>query len=167
MSSAHGASVKTIYELCYEYAHDRQKRARLGKIVVHEAERQYEVSRQGRIRFYILPQAYDDTALEDWWVFKHEIRSNSGKHRHQGGLVIFVLDGQGYTTVDGARVDWKAGDLILLPLRPGGVVHQHFNTKSDGPWHWLAFIHLPTWNALASELEQREDSPEYHPDGTP
>ena len=32
-----------------------------------------------------------------------------------------MIDGTGYSIVDGERVDWEKGDLVLLPLRPDGA----------------------------------------------
>ena len=52
-------------------------------------------------------------------MFIHTITTKSGEHRHQGGLLIFVLEGKGYSIVDGERWDWEKGDLVLLPMQPG------------------------------------------------
>src|SRR5690242_9499378 len=82
---------------------------------------------KGRLRFYIARSSDTGSALNQWLVFQHDIHTHSGKHRHQGGLAIFVLEGEGYTEVDGVRIDWEAGDLILLPIKPDGCEHQHFN----------------------------------------
>ena len=97
--------------------------------------------------------------MDDWNIFVQDIKVHSGKHRHQGGLVIYILEGEGWSEVDGERHDWEAGDLLLLPIKPGGVEHQHFNTDPDTPCRWLAFIHWPTLDHLASPAEQLEDSP--------
>jgi len=64
--------------------------------------------------------------------------------------------------VDGERVEWEKGDLVLLPLREKGVEHQHFNSDTpDKPALWMAFIHGPTRDYVASEMTQSEVSPEY------
>src|SRR5439155_811034 len=78
--------------------------------------------------------------LVDWNVFVQDIRVHSGKHRHQGGLVIYIMEGEGYSVVDGERHDWEAGDLLLLPVKKGGVEHQHFNKDDAHPAKWIAFI---------------------------
>jgi gentisate 1,2-dioxygenase len=91
----------------------------------------------------------------------HEIHTKSGRHKHQGGLVIYVLEGVGYSVVDGERIDWSKGDLVLLPLRPGGVEHQHFNLDPHKPSKWAAFINIPIIEHLASVLEQKEVSPDF------
>ena len=98
--------------------------------------------------------------LQLWRVFIHTIATKSGKHAHQGGLVIFVIEGKGYSIVDGERWDWEKGDLVLLPLQPGGVEHQHFNLD-DKPSVWAAFINVPIQEHLASDLQQRETSPDF------
>lgn len=54
----------------------------------------------------------------------------SQKHGHQNSALLFVLDGVGYDINDGERVDWEAGDVMLVP---GGTVHQHFNADPDSP----------------------------------
>ena len=93
--------------------------------------------------------------------FLHEIHTHSGRHRHQGGLVIYVVEGQGYTTVNDKRVDWKEGDLILLPVMPGGVEHQHFNTDPTRPSRWLAMVPYDLTEILGHPLEQKEEAPEW------
>ena len=95
-------------------------------------------------------------------MFKHEVRTKSGKHRHQGGLVIYVLEGKGYSVVDDERIDWEKGDLMLLPLKPQGVEHQHFNLQPGQPALWAAFIPIAIlWEHVGAELEQVEESPEF------
>jgi len=61
--------------------------------------------------------------------------------------------------VDGEKVEWKKGDLILLPIKPGGVEHQHFNRTQDRPARWLALIYGPFQDSLAHFLEQKEELP--------
>ena len=127
------------YELALKRAKETAERNLLGRIVCRIEDCPQELTRQGRLRTY-LGLNVPDTPLQDWIVFTHEIRTASGKHKHQGGLVIYVIEGKGYSVVDGERVDWEAGDVVLLPLRPGGVEHQHFNLDPDKPAVWIAFI---------------------------
>ncbi len=133
-----------------------------GQIVVRRSDRELFQARQGKLLFYLCPNNHRDTALQAWRVFIQEIRTCSGKHRHAGGLTIFVLDGHGYTIVDGQRWDWKKGDLVLLPMRVGGVEHQHFNLgPPEKPAVWIAMINMAIHDYLASDLEQIENSPDY------
>jgi hypothetical protein len=50
---------------------------------------------------------------------------------------------------------------MLLPMKPGGVEHQHFNTDPEGPSEWIAFINTPIQEHLAHELTQVENSPDF------
>lgn len=148
------------YEDLFTMWQDCQTRAREGKVVIKGSERGWEEARQGVLKWFIHPMA-PDCNTSHWFVFLHDIRTHSGRHRHQGGLVIFVVEGQGYTIVDGKRIDWEAGDLILLPIKPQGVVHQHFNREPGKPCKWLAFIYEPFIEALGAEMQQVETSPDW------
>jgi mannose-6-phosphate isomerase-like protein (cupin superfamily) len=156
------------YEQCVASRKEFVERAYTQRVVVRDEDRPWELTRQARLKFMLMPQAFDDTVLSDWWVFLEDIRTHSGKHRHQGGLVIFVLEGKGHSVIDGERHDWEAGDLILLPLLPDGVEHQHFNADPQAGCKWLAFIYGPYWDQAAAEMVQVEISPEWrqvHGDG--
>lgn len=143
----------------------RLKRAASGNIVIKRDAMLLETSRQGFLRWYLNSQEDPDdvtsaSAAQDWDVFVHEVRTQSGMHRHQGGLVIYVISGVGYTIVENRRLDWKAGDLLLLPVMPGGVAHQHFNLDSK-PSEWIAFIYRPMHNAVGSYVEQVTAAPDF------
>jgi len=119
------------------------------------------MNRQGRCRFYA-HLGRTDLANPDWICFRHEIHTHSGRHVHQGGLALFVTKGRGYTVCNGRRVEWKAGDVILLPIEPGGVEHQHFNL-GDEPCEWIAFAFNPWLDAMGNGYEQRQNHPDYRP----
>ena len=148
------------YEVQMRLDREFAERQMVGRVLVKEGDCPQELTRQGRLRFYLDP-TIKDTPLQHWVVFTHEVRTQSGKHRHQGGLVIYVIDGHGYSVVDGERIDWKKGDLVLLPMREDGVEHQHFNSDSTKPAVWMAFIHMPLREYVASEMTQSESSPEF------
>lgn len=137
------------------------ERQQSGRIVVKPSDRQLQVTRQGRLTYLMLPMAYKDVPLQEWAVFTQDIRTHSGKHRHQGGIVLYVTEGKGYSIVDDERVDWEKGDLVLLPIRPGGVEHQHFNSEPGKSCQWVAFLHLPIMDYLSMEMTQVELSPDF------
>ncbi|MFC1816071.1 cupin domain-containing protein [Thermodesulfobacteriota bacterium] len=139
-----------------------------GKVVIRDSDREWRTTEQSpKVKWYLQPHTFTDHALRDWYVFSHDVQKQSGKHKHQGGGVsIFVLKGKGYTIVEGKRYDWEEGDLILLPHKPGGVEHQHFNLEPEKECKWIAFIYLPYHNMLASVTTQIERFPEYKPEVT-
>jgi quercetin dioxygenase-like cupin family protein len=154
------APALSSYESAIKRMRENAERNMMGRIVCKFDECPQMLTRQGRLRTY-LGLTIKDTPLQDWVVFTHEIRTASGKHRHQGGLVIYVIDGEGYSVVDGERIDWQKGDLVLLPLREKGVEHQHFNVNPEKPALWMAFINQNIQDYVASEMTQTEVSPEY------
>ncbi len=132
-----------------------------GKLLIKSADRDWQVSKQSRSKCFLYPRYYSETALQEWFVFMQDVRTNSGKHRHQGGLAIFILEGRGYSILDGQRKDWKKGDLMLLPIRRNGVEHQHFNLDPGTSCRWMAFIFIPMYDQIASYTRQIESSPLY------
>ena len=148
--------LKYGYEYCYSQRGEFVERGKNGIVVIKDSDREWETSRQGCLKFYMLDRQYPGTVLTDWWVFVHDIKKQSGKHRHQGGLVLFVLEGKGATECNGEIIEWEEGDCILLPFHPDGIEHRHFNRGTE-PAKWLAFIHLPTFDHVASELSQIEE----------
>ena len=143
-----------------EMAEDFRRRHREGRVVVKGREIPFQQGRQGLIKTYLAPDL-EDLPPTGFLMFIHDIRTHSGKHRHQGGTALFVLEGEGYTVVDGERVDWEAGDLILLPIKPAGVDHQHFNKKMGEGCKWLSFIYLPIKKMMGHPLNQIENSPDW------
>ena len=148
-----------VYERNMRQRHEAIERNKVGPVVVHKADREMIQARQGKLLYYLCPNNFPDTPLQHWRVFIHEIKTKSGKHRHQGGLVIYVITGKGYSVVDGERIDWQAGDLLLLPIKPGGVEHQHFNVNPGSECRWIAFSYMPFFDHVASEFTQTEVSP--------
>jgi hypothetical protein len=100
--------------------------------VIKERDIPLEVNPLGRMRWYLHPNL-DDVAIHALIVSVQELAPGevSGKLHFQGGSVIFFIDGQGETVLDGETYTWKAGDLINTPLRPDGVTLQHFNSGSE------------------------------------
>ena len=142
------------------YAEERD-RARTGRIVVKGKDLPWRQGRQGLSKTYLSWHDVKDTAAEDWTCFIHDIKVHSGKHRHQGGIQLFVLEGEGYTTVDDDKVEWEKWDLVILPVKPNGCAHQHFNKIPGKPAKWMAFRYNPFSCALGNLFEQVEDSPDF------
>lgn len=44
-------------------------------------------------------------------------------HRHSSAAINYILDGSGWSIVDGVRIDWEAGDIMLSA--PGWAPHGH------------------------------------------
>src|SRR5512139_1702798 len=105
MTSKHETGEKPGPANAYEAAILEQKRhierQQSGVVVIKSEDRPWQQARQGKLKYYLIPSLHPETVLQSWRVFTHEIRTQSGKHRHQGGVSIYVLEGKGYTIADG------------------------------------------------------------------
>jgi gentisate 1,2-dioxygenase len=50
-------------------------------------------------------------------------------HRHVSAAINYFFQGKGYSTVEGERFEWEAGDLMLSA--PGWAVHNHASKDED------------------------------------
>ena len=145
---------------------DSQREQRKNGIqVIKGSKIPQELNRQGLMRWYLHP-LITDTAISSYLFFQQEIPpgSRSGRLKFQGNQVMVILEGKGYSTIDGVKYPWKAGDLVSLPLRGDGIVVQHFNTDPDKPAKFIAteanWLESVTVDRGCG-FEQLEDAPEY------
>src|ERR1700733_14753649 len=98
---------------------DKQRAEKRGGIqVIKGARLPVEVNRQGLMRWYQHPEI-NDTVLSTLLVFQQEIPpgSRSGRMKFGGNQVMYILEGKGYTLIDGVRHDWAVGDVVNLPMK--------------------------------------------------
>jgi hypothetical protein len=124
------------YERVMRQRKELAERNMTGPVVVDCTQQEWFQARQGKLKFFLDPVSFKNTPLQQWRVFIHDIKTKSGKN-------------------------WERGDLILLPMKPGGVEHQHFNLDPGTPAIWAAFINIPIQEYLASDLKQEEVSPDF------
>lgn len=127
-STRHGELTK--YQELIELRDKERARIADSSACVKGGELPWEVNPQGMMKWYMHPNI-DSTAHKFVIFYAQEIspRSRSGKQRCQGGVVFVVVEGVGYTVIDGERYDWKKNDLLQLPIKPDGVTFQHFNAS--------------------------------------
>jgi hypothetical protein len=141
---------------------DQRKNALM---VIKGSELPQEINRQGLMRWYLHP-SITDTIINTHIFFEQEIPpgSRSGMLKFQGEQVMYILEGKGYTLIDGVKHHWEAGDVLNLPLRKQGIIVQHVNEDPEKPAKFVAaepnFYHT-TGVDRGSGFEQIEDAPEY------
>ena len=150
------------YESMLRWRAEWLEKQRTGKLLVKSTDRDFEASRQALLKRYVTFEFTPEVASTNWSVFVNDVKQHSGRHRHQGGLVLFVIAGSGGTDIDGVRYRWKRGDLITLPIRPGGVEHQHFNDRAGKDCRWVAFYYKPFEDWVCHTMTHIQDH-----DGTP
>jgi len=78
-------------------------------------------------------------------------------HRHTVEAVIYILQGKGYSVIDGIKYPWEAGDLICVPVF---AWHRHHN-ESKEDLIYLAATTGPFSMATGIALYEEEKYPEY------
>lgn len=133
MNTALGKKVKdkNWYDETIKLRDKERKRIARAKMLVKGKELPLELNPQGLMKWYLHP-ANNSTAHKLVIFNVQEIppKSRSGKQKYQGGMVIYVIQGRGYTVIDGTKYAWKAEDIVQLPIRADGIVFQHFNTSA-------------------------------------
>lgn len=76
------------------------------------------------------------------------------KHRHSYETIAYILKGKGYSVVDGARVDWEAGDAVLVPR---WTWHQHFNASDTEYAEFLGAENAPMLQNLGLGLREEAE----------
>lgn len=143
---------------------DRQRSSRK-TVVVKGRELPWETNQHGIMRWYMHP-LIPETAHQSSLIYEQRIPagSRSGRQQQQGGAVIFIISGSGYTVLDGHRYDWAAGDCLQLPIREDGVIFQHVN-DDDSHEVRLLYVEANLIEALGVDrgagFEQLMPAPEY------
>jgi len=125
----------------------------------------WERNSQGKMKWYLHP-ALEDACIRSMLFFQQEIPpgGRTGSQMTPGGAVMFIMQGRGYTTLDGKRYDWEAEDVVNIPIRTNGVVVQHFNTDMHEPAVFIcADLNLIDLLGVdrGAALEQIEEAPDY------
>lgn len=156
------ASLNLYNELLRLRDQQREKKKQAISVVDGD-DLSWEVNPQGKMKWYLHP-CIDDTAIQTLIIYLQEIPpgSSSGKQKTQGGTVIFVVEGKGHTLINDATHYWEKEDVVQIPIRPDGVVFQHFNDDTKQPAQ-LICAEPNLVNALGvdrgSGFEQIEDAP--------
>jgi gentisate 1,2-dioxygenase len=77
------------------------------------------------------------TGIRTYEVYVQELAPGrrSGKHRHVGEEVHYIIDGKGYTVIDDETWEWQAGDVVAIPVCS---THQSFNADPRRPARFVA-----------------------------
>lgn len=123
---------ETFFEKLMALRDAHRRTTETGCVVASGKALRWESTPHGKLKWYMHP-AMAKNVLQSHIIYLQEIPpgSRSGLQRHPGGMVIYFLQGHGRTTLDGEEIVWKAEDLLMLPLRPEGVVFQHFNDSAE------------------------------------
>jgi len=91
-------------------------------------------------------------------IFEEAPHSGSHKHAHTEAM-LYVLEGRGYSMIDGKRVDWQEGDAVHVP--PRMTVHEHLNdsnarTRTLRIEFGIRFFYEALWSGFEKVQEKLE-----------
>jgi quercetin dioxygenase-like cupin family protein len=69
---------------------------------------------------------FQNREVEISGILSDRPRTHGGKHAHMEAI-LYILQGEGYSIVDGEKIPWKKG--TCLHIQGPQTVHQHFNTS--------------------------------------
>lgn len=92
-------------------------------------------------------------------IFEEVPHTSSHDHTHTEA-VLFVLDGIGFSEIDGTHFDWEAGDAVQIP--PKMTRHEHFNpsngrTRTLRIEYGIRYFYEQLWPGYY-KIEHRESS---------
>lgn len=130
MSRKEKLSQENYFEGLLELRNTQRKRFSESISVVDGEDLPWEINQMGIMKWYLHP-LIEDTAIHSLIFYMQKIppKSRSGRLRVQGGQVIYIMEGSGYTMVGGEKLSWEEGDLLQIPLRWDGVDFQHFSNS--------------------------------------
>ncbi len=93
-------------------------------------------------------------------VFEEAPRTRSHRHTHTEAM-LYVLEGAGYSEIDGRRHEWSAGDAVHVP--PRMTLHEHFNdsdarTRTLRIEFGIRFFYESLWKGYAKVQDTLEGS---------
>jgi len=154
-----------LYEELIRLRDQQRENKKRSIFLVRGDEIPWEINPQGKMKWYLHP-AFEHTVLQTLVVYLQEIPpgSSSGKQKYQGGTVIYVVEGRGHTVIDDESYSWERDDVVQLPIRPDGIVYQHFNDDPEEPAQLICaepnLVHALGVDR-GSGFEQLSPAPEY------
>jgi quercetin dioxygenase-like cupin family protein len=103
----------------------------------------------------ISPQAAQVIQSIESHIIAHAPKAAGQKHGHLNSAVFYVLKGSGYDVHDGRRIDWEAGDVMIVE---NGCVHQHINGP-EGECIHLVFKAKPLFQFMHLVLQKMVEWP--------
>ena len=76
-------------------------------------------------------------------------------HKHTMAAIQYVVQGRGYSIINGTRFDWEQGDMVVFPA---GAMHEHANLDPEKPAIFFHVLDVPavawTRNLKVEELPE-------------
>ena len=78
------------------------------------------------------------------------------KHRETQEHVMYILNGRGFSIIDGQKFDWEAAHSLFIP---SGAWHRCFDADHERPARCSAVSNKPMVDNLGLAKLEREEPP--------
>ncbi len=101
---AYSDRTENLLEWLYQLRDRQRQHQRQGAWLIKGRDLPWENNRQGKMKWFLHP-ALSNTSIRSMIVFEQEIPpgGRSGAQKTPGGSVLYILEGKGYTLLDGER----------------------------------------------------------------
>ncbi len=77
--------------------------------------------------------------------------AKQANHRHPGEALLYIVEGEGHSVIDGVKHPWRGGDA---PIVNQYVWHQHFNSSPD---RVATVIRTHMWESIIETMQAAMD----------
>jgi len=144
----------TFWDKWLNFWDDEVREKAEAKSVIHEDELKWMSTRQDkRVALLAAPETGFVTMGGVSMLVEIPVGWRTGKCS-MGEVVMYIIEGEGCSVIDGLRYDWEEGAVVAIPY---GATYQHYNT-GDKTVRIIAAnaIHIERYCGLA-KLVQYED----------
>ena len=143
-----------FYREQVQYAVREEEKRRETKVFVKSEELIFEETPMGRIAYVVEPRLGFHVRSLSTLVAEIAPGRRSGAHRHVYEEINYVLRGRGYSVIEDKKYEWKAGDVLSIPIF---AWHQHFNPEGE-PARFLVHTNRIAMENLGYAVTQHGES---------
>ncbi len=150
------ASVEGTQQVIAGMAQAIDEQWKKSRLVIKSEELQFRTKETGTTALVVNAELGFANKQISSFIREIPVGWKSGKHKHNMEAIILIIQGTGYTIVDGVKHEWKKGDVITIPPMS---VHQHFNTSTTEAARFFAVTTIPLMVNIGSFVaEQMENA---------
>lgn len=123
-----GNRSSAFYQEQLSFALEEEEKRKQSRVLVQGQGLVFKETPMGRIAYVIDPRLGFHVRTLATLVAEIAPGRHSGAHRHVYEEIDYVLQGRGYSIVEDKKYEWKAGDVLSIPIF---AWHQHFNAGEE------------------------------------
>jgi len=135
------------YSQQLHFHEERSEELRKSKKITRWAELRWGKSEHSRAADLVHPTIGFANRVIDAFVSEIPPSGKNTIHRHNPEAIVHILDGAGYSIIDGERIGWKKGDTLFIPPMSW---HQHFNSSKTKSTTYLAVTCEPLFTSMGT-----------------